>query len=302
MIRLRQALLLTLVVSLVPALGSAQDDTANDTLTGWQTNVIFDLTATQVSYSDSWTGGEAGSFSWVSNLNADTEKKLADWVDLRSVLRLSFGQTLIQNDSNQWQKPQKATDLIDWETVASYDIHWAAEPYTAFRLESQFVDASVSDKKRYFSPMTLTESAGLTKNFYKKDEDFFKSRIGGAVRQTITSVITDMEELTTERETTTDFGFESVTDAQLTLSDKVLYIGKLTLYKAVSFSESDELEGTVREDYWKAVDVDWENTVKAEISRIVTVSFYTQFLYDKQISKKGRLKQTLGIGVTYKLM
>jgi len=115
-------------------------------------------------------------------------------------------------------------------------------------------------------------------------------------------VITDMDQLTTERETATDFGFEWVTDAQLTLSEKLLYMGKLSLYKAVAFSESDELEGTAEEDDWKAIDVNWENTVKAELSRIITVNFYTQFLYDKQISKKGRLKETLGIGFVFRLM
>lgn len=303
MIRLRQVATVILSFCLVSSVAWAQDEAAPDTLTGWQTEVIFDLTAAQASYSDSWTGGEAGSFTWVSNLNAEAEKKLAPWVNLRSVLRMSFGQTHSQDDSTgDWEKPSKTTDLIDWETVARYDVDWPFDPYTAFRLETQFVDASVSAKKRYFSPMTLTESIGLAKKFYEKDKNFFLSRLGAAARQTITSVITDMDELTTERETTTDFGIESVSDAQLVINDKLIYIGKLTLYKAFAFSESDEVKGTEAEDDWKAIDVDWENTVKAQLSSVITVNFYTQFLYDKQISKKGRLKETLGIGVTFKLL
>jgi hypothetical protein len=301
-VRLRSLLILMAAVCVVGATSMAQDDTAA-ARTGWQTNVILDLTATQVSYSDSWTGGEVGSFSWVSNLNASAEKKLAPWANLRSVLRLSYGQTLLQDDSTgDWQKPQKSTDLIDWETLVRYDVDWAADFYTAVRLESQFLDASVSAKKRYLSPLKLTESAGVLKKFYEKDKDFLMTRLGGALRQTFTTVITDMDQLTTERETATDFGFEWVTDAQLTLSEKLLYIGKLSLYKAVAFSESDEVEGTVEEDDWKAIDVNWENTVKAELSRIIAVNFYTQFLYDKQISKKGRFKETLGIGFVFKLM
>jgi len=44
------------------------------------------------------------------------------------------------------------------------------------------------------------------------------------------------------------------------------------------------------------------NTLIASISKFVQVTFYTQLLYDKQISKKGRLKETLALGLTYKLL
>ena len=67
------------------------------------------------------------------------------------------------------------------------------------------------------------------------------------------------------------------------------------------FSEKDNVKGTEFEDYWKAVDVNWENIVNASISKIITVNFYTQFLYDKEVTKKGRFKQTLGIGFIFKL-
>ena len=73
------------------------------------------------------------------------------------------------------------------------------------------------------------------------------------------------------------------------------------LYKAFIFSESDELKGTPEENYWKEVDVNWENSVSVSVSTYVVVSLYTQLLYDKQISKKGRFKETLSLGLTYKM-
>jgi hypothetical protein len=80
------------------------------------------------------------------------------------------------------------------------------------------------------------------------------------------------------------------------------YVGKLTLYKALFFSQKDDFAGTEAEDYWKAVDINWENKITATITKYVQVSLYTQLLYDKQISKKGRFKETLSLGLTYKLL
>ncbi|MCP4686097.1 MAG: hypothetical protein GY867_11730, partial [bacterium] len=78
--------------------------------------------------------------------------------------------------------------------------------------------------------------------------------------------------------------------------------GKLTLFKALFFSEKDAVAGTVAEDYWKAVDVNFENIVNASITKIISVNFYLQLLYDKEVSVKGRLKETLGIGFVFKLV
>ena len=107
---------------------------------------------------------------------------------------------------------------------------------------------------------------------------------------------------TTEDSTLIDGGIESVTDVSLHMRDNLTYTGKLTLYKAFYFSEKDKVKGTVAEDYWKAIDVNWENIVTASITKLISVNFYTQFLYDKEVSKKGRIKETLGIGLVYKLM
>jgi hypothetical protein len=173
------------------------------------------------------------------------------------------------------------------------------DPYAAFRLESQFMDASFKPKKRYLSPLKLTESAGLSHRFYERDKDHVTSRAGLALRQIFKNVIIDSVAVTTEDSSLTDGGIEWVTDAVLTLSDKMKYTGKLTVYKAFFSSEKDEVIGTPREDYWKAIDINWENQIDAQLSKIITVVFYTQVLYDKEIDKRGRFKEVLGIGFKY---
>ncbi|MBN2226551.1 MAG: hypothetical protein JW763_04240 [candidate division Zixibacteria bacterium] len=271
---------------------------------GWKKSLVVDVTTTQTAYSDSWEGGESGAFSWVGNLNGAAEKRLSDWFHLRSTLKLSFGQTITQNEDKSWNHPKKSTDLIDFENVGRFLLHRAyIDPYVAFRVESQFLNASFTPKKRNFTPTKLTESAGIARRFYEKENDLITSRLGLALRQIIKrDVIIDSVNIITEDSTLTDGGIESVTDVSLTLNHQMQYTGKLTLYKAFFFSGKDDVAGTPFEDDWKAIDVNWENIIAASLSKIITVNFYTQLLYDKQVSKKGRLKETLGIGFVFKMI
>jgi hypothetical protein len=279
---------------------------ADSLATGWMRSLAIDATVAQTSYSDSWVGGEAGAVNWVGNLNSSAEKQLKPWLNFRSSLKLSFGQTITQDaETKNWSKPHKSTDLIDWENVGRLTLHKFVDPYAAFRLESQFLDASMQEKKLYFSPIRLTESAGMARKFYERDKDFITSRLGFALRQTLKSVAfynDDGTAILTADTTLTDGGFELVTDVVLTLSERLHYTGKLTVYKAVFFSEKDNVKDTPFEDDWKAVDVNWENIFAASVSKIITVNLYTQLLYDKQVSKKGRFKETLGIGFVFTLI
>ncbi len=296
--RLNLLLIVLLAVS-ISAAAIAQDDTSKVSTK----TVIFDFTTTQTSYSNSWVGGEAGSANWVANLNAATSNYLSPKFELRSRLKLSFGQTLTQNsESKDWSRPQKSTDLIDFETVGSIQTSWFVNPYVAFRAETQFYDGRNSHKKLFLSPLKLTESAGGTRKFYEKDKDFITSRLGLGIRQIITKYISDTVLLTTESETSSDAGIESVTEADLPLHKNIRYNGKLSLFKALAYSKSDDVKGTPAENYWKAVDVNLENSFNAAITKIMTVNLYLQLLYDKEISRRGRIKETLALGITIRMI
>ncbi len=268
----------------------------------WQKYLDLNLTATQNSYSDNWTGGEAGNVSWVANANSGFEKQLSEKLNSKTTIKLAFGQTHAQDqETKKWAKPVKSTDLIDIETLARLTLHTWVDPYLAVRFESQFLDASYPALKRYLNPKKITESGGISKQFHKTEKNEILSRLGLALRQIITEDIVDTISRRTEVNSTNDGGIESVTDVKLTLSDKISYTSKLSLYRALFFSESGELKGTPQEDYWKEVDVNWENNVSVSVARYVTVSLYIQLLYDKEIAKKGRFKETLSLGLTYKL-
>jgi hypothetical protein len=268
----------------------------------WKKQLDLNLTLTQNSYSDNWTGGEAGNISWVANAKSGFEKKHSEKLISKTTSKFSFGQTHAQDkETKDWAKPEKSTDLIDIETLARFTLQVWVDPYLALRFESQFLDNSYPELKRYLNPKKITESVGISRQFYKTEKNEILSRLGLALRQIITEDIADTAQELTEINSTNDGGIESVTDVQLALSDKISYTSKLSLYKALFYSESDQVKGTPQEDYWKEPDANWENTVSVSVAKYVTVSLYAQLLYDKEIDKKGRFKETLSLGLTYKL-
>jgi hypothetical protein len=291
---MKKATVLLVVVMLLTAIAGVNADP-------WQKSLSTDFTLTQNAYSDNWEGGEAGSISWVWNANGVFEKQLSPKYNFRNTSKLSFGQTHIQNkETKHWAKPQKSTDLIDIENLLRLTMGWAVDPYAAIRLESQFMDASSPYKNLYLNPLKLTESAGASRQFYNTEQTQLLTRLGFAIRQIITKAVIDTAGNTNSL-TTNDGGFESVTDLSMTLSETLKYTSKLSLYKAIYYSKADDLKGTPQENYWKQVDVNWENQFSASIVKYVTVSLYMQLLYDKEISLKGRFKQTLALGLTYNL-
>ena len=269
----------------------------------WSKSIDLGLNLTQNSYSDSWTGGEAGNIAWVSKADAIFEKKVSPKFNFKNISKLQFGQNHTQDkDTKNWQKPTKSTDKIDIENLGRFTLNTYVDPYVAFRIESQFLDASYDPLKRYINPILLTESAGVARVLYEKEKDQILSRLGFSVRQNINKIIVDTVAETFETETSSDGGFESVSDIRFVLSDKLNYTGKLSLFKALYYSKKDDFIGQPSEDYWKAVDVNFESTVSASINKYVVVTLYAQLLYDKQIDLRGRFKETLALGLTYKFL
>ena len=272
--------------------------------TPWEKSADANLTLTQNSYSDNWVGGESGALCWTFNFNGLAQKQLSTKVNNKNTLKLSFGQTHSQNQiTKNWAKPVKSTDLVDFETVFRFTLGAFVDPFASGRLETQFLDQSDTLKTRSFNPMTLTESAGASKVFIHKDKQDLSTRLGFGLRQHINRDVLDPIANTRSTETTNDGGIMSVTDFTTPLAkDKITFTSKLSLFKALYYSEADLLEGLPNENYWKAVDINWENIFAASITKYVMVNLYVQLLYDKEIDLAGRFKQTLALGLTYKLI
>ncbi len=270
----------------------------------WTASLDANLTLTENAYSNNWVGGEAGALSWAFNANGLAERQLHHRVHNRNTLKLAFGQVHTQDpDTDAWTSPEKSTDLVDFETVFRFTLGAFADPFAAGRLESQFLDASDPTRDDLFDPLTLTESFGVARALVDEEKRDWTVRLGVGVRQHMDrGALVDSVAGVRETRTSTDGGVEFVTEFTSPLAgDRIALTSKLIVFKALFFSRSDEVKGLPTEDYWKAADVNWENVFNANITKYLMVSLYLQLLYDKEIDLAGRFKQTLSLGLTYKL-
>ncbi len=288
---MRKTILFFVVLAIVAAI-SAED---------WEVKSDFNLLLSQGAYSDNWNGTEKSSVSWTAKLNSSAQKQLTDLLNNRNTLKLAFGQTHQQevddNGDRYWAKPEKSTDLIDFESMLRFTMHGWVDPFVSFRLESQFIDYSQEGNTRTFNPMLLTESAGLARVFIEEEKHMFSTRLGGALRQHIDrdALNEDGEE---ETNTTQDAGLEFVGEYMKVLNETLTYESRLDVFQALYNSEEDDLEN----DDWKAADVTWLNTLNAKIWKSLSINLEVEWVYDKEQDKAGQYRENLALGFSYSIL
>ena len=270
----------------------------------WQKSIDANLTLTQNAYSDSWAGGEAGSLSWTFNSNSVFERQFTPRLNNKNTLVLFFGQTYAQNrETKKWAKPVTSTDRIDFETVFRFTLNRFVDPYASGRIETEFIDQSDSANERALNPVLFTESFGVAKVLTKAGKREWTVRLGGGLRQHLDRSVLDPSSGEKRTKTASDGGVLFLSDFATPLADSAITVmSKLSVYKAFFYSESKKLEGKYNMDYWKAPDVNWESIFTANITKYLMVNLYVQLLYDKEVSLAGRFKESLSLGVAYKLM
>jgi hypothetical protein len=236
-----------------------------------------------------------------------------------------------------WDAPEKTTDQILAESIARWTLGGYVDPYAALRLDSQFSDQSFPNGNLPLNPIKLKESAGIARQWVKTDKAELLSRLGFGFRQTFARSFTEpAPSQTTTSFTTNDGGVEFQSKATWPLLDgRVLYAGDLLAFQPVFYSKSDALEqfdALARQadpaaeavaDFWKATDVNFQNTFSAGITKAISVNLFVQWIYDKfdaaanvdpslplatlapevrkNVRKAGQFKQTLAIGISYRL-
>jgi len=263
---------------------------------GWNTEADVSLNLNQNEYSDNWAGAELGSISWAFNANLLAEKQLAAKVNNKNTLKLAFGQTHNQfvdlNGNKKWAKPAKSTDQIDFESMFRFTLGLVVDPFASLRWESQFMDERGTEVKN-LNPNIFTESFGVARMFIKEDNKELSARMGAAFKQYFDSYVD---------ESTNDGGLEFVAEYKSPLAKNAInYNTKLTLYKALFYSLSDDEANAAYTANWEAVRLDWEHIFTASITKLINLNLYFQFIYDERVIDEMQFKQTLGLGFTYKL-
>ncbi|MDP8200543.1 MAG: DUF3078 domain-containing protein [Candidatus Tenebribacter burtonii] len=268
----------------------------------WNTSADISITMNQNAYSDNWDGEEKGSISWVFNSNFLAEKQLTAKVHNKNTLKLAFGQTHTQievDGEKYWAKPDKSTDLIDFESMFRFTLGAFVDPFASFRDESQFLDESEEETK-IFNPNTTTETFGIAKVFIKDDTQELSTRIGGAFKRYFDSNLDD---------NTSDGGLEFVGIYTKPFKENMIkYSTNLNLYKPLFYSLSDDETNPAYNENWETVRMNWQHNVDISLTSLINLKLYVQLIYnemdldaDGESIDEIQFKETLGLGLSYKL-
>jgi len=267
----------------------------------WKIDLNANLTTAINSYSDNWTGGEAGSFTWGSQFFGIAERQLSKTFNTKTTLKLQFGQTAMQDKTNKhWSVPEKSTDLIDGEELLRYTLNAWVDPFFSVRAISQFLDGSDSLLVRYGNPLDITEALGVSRTIKKSETVDWSSRIGAAARQVIDRHRLDTATGERKTDVTNDGGVECNMDLKATNKEKWLtLLSSLRLYEALLSSKANAAKGTNTENDWRYPHLKWENTLTITFAKYLMLNVTAYAYFDKDIKNDMRLKETCSAGLTY---
>jgi hypothetical protein len=267
----------------------------------WKIDVNTNVTTAINSYSNNWTGGEAGSFTWASQFLGVAEKQLSKKANTKTTLKLQFGQTAIQEKSSKdWKAPEKSTDLIDAEELFRFTLDAWVDPFISVRAISQFVDGSDSLLVRYGNPFDITEAVGVSKTLKKSETIDWSTRLGAAARQYIDRRHRSPATGVRKTDVTKDGGVEFNMDLKAMNAGKwMTLLSSLRLYEALLSSKSDALKGTSMENDWRWPHMKWENTLTLSFSKYLMLNVTAYAYFDKDLAADIRVKETFSAGLTY---
>ncbi len=253
---------------------------------GYQPTVVGGLNITQNSYSN-WAAGGENAYAYTFTLNSQLLNNQPKFV-WKIVGQFAFGQSKIGD-----QGLRNAVDRIDVNALYTYKSGYFVNPYISAGLLTQFAtgyDYSKTPavpKSGLFDPAFITGGAGVGWTIRPK----FTTRVGLGVKETITNKYwmykyadkASTPNLIEKKKFET--GIQSVTELETKLASNLLYVSKLGLFS--SFANMS------------AVDIKWDNSWSAKVSKYLAVNLIVNLFYDKDISPKTQIQEALAVGLTY---
>ncbi|NLH92973.1 MAG: DUF3078 domain-containing protein [Candidatus Cloacimonetes bacterium] len=257
----------------------------------WKFDSDIMVNLTQSQFSDNWAGSELSNITWTASMNNTAQKHLAEWLKNKNTLKLAFGQTHLQKEDllgeTYWEKPQKSTDQIAFESLMQFTLKTFVDPYLSLRADSQFLDEA-GTKTIVVNPILFTESAGIMKTIVDGEKTKLNARIGGAVRENWNRRVDGIP---------VDGGIEGIVEfKQIFGLLNASYNSRLSAYKALF--KSDAVAGV---DNWKAPDLKWENLLSLNLWKMLSLNLNLDFIYEKEQSPDIQWKEILGLGFSYSL-
>ncbi|MBE0565347.1 MAG: DUF3078 domain-containing protein [Krumholzibacteria bacterium] len=304
----------------------------------WQNEFKLGLNVLQSSYSENWNGGDKGSVVWSGAFDGRMEKQYSESRNWRNTLKLTYGQTHQQDrDAGgdlYWRRPDKSDDIIDFESLLRFTQASGWDPFVALGFTSKFDDRNdAAGRSIMFNPMTVTPSAGISRKLIAEEDRLLLGRLGVAYILNSRSFFTDPAPATdTRRESSSELAAEAVLEYKVGALDKrVDWESRLTLMLPFIYSGKSVFEDDLDPAAWglpddvagytTTLDVDWDNTFTANITRVIAVKLFLRWVYDKYdntvtpvveegvllnaepvaqaVRKGGQFKQTLALAFGY---
>ncbi|MCJ7800994.1 MAG: DUF3078 domain-containing protein [Candidatus Marinimicrobia bacterium] len=276
--------IITLIL-LLSVSATSQDTTAIDTT--WQKEAVGSFSFSQAHF-DNWaTGGEntlAYQFDLGGKLIYNSDKNT--WTNTG---KIAFGNSKIGDAESK-----KTVDELRIESLMTYLWKYRPDPYFSIKGETQLApgysygEIDKTQVSGFLDPGYFTQSAGF---IYNPMEEL-SVRFGAAVKETITkdypSPFADDLETEEIEKTKIEPGVESVIAFSKKISEKTLINSTIDLFN--NFAGFD------------ATDVRWDTDITTQITKYINVKFNVKIFYDKDISTKRQLNQSLLLGISYTLL
>lgn len=270
-----------LVLFIAPFFCKAQDST---TKRNWTPKGNVGINVSQL-YFENWVQGGQESISWSIFLNLELIKDFENWT-LKNKMKLAFGMT--KAGESEFRNNENELFI---ETVASYKLAWAVDPFLSNTIRSVLVDSynykTTPESKiaTFFDPGYITQSIGFAYDKLKG----LNTRLGLAFQETFTNRFRQYSAKPNDSSATFKFetGIETVTAYDTDLDTNLHYAGRFRL-----FGRFDKL------DVW---DVRFDNTITAKITKYINVNLTVLVIHEISQSKKTQLKEGLQLGFAYNL-
>jgi hypothetical protein len=269
---------------LLHTLLSAQTDSA--AASDWKHTLVAGLTVTQVSYSN-WSQGGENALAYTLSIDGKSvqDKTMTNW---SNSYKLAYGQARLGAKGLR-----KTDDKIELESVLTYKVGTAVNPYASATFKSQFDDGFKYDDaantrlitSSALDPMYLTQTVGVG---YQPVTQL-KTRLGAGLREIFSDKrfgYADDAATTAVEESKVEGGLESVTDIEIKIEENTLFTSKLELF--APFNNIDVL--VIRND----------NTISSKVNKYIVVVLNIQLINDRSMgTARTQVKEGLAFGISY---
>ena len=252
--------------------------------TVWQHEATADLTATQVSLAG-WEQGGQEAFSYTSRVKGTTTAVFflqshhrsrlgATSVEWRTAYKASFGQSSVGGAALR-----KVDDRVAADTQLTWLLGSWIDPFVAASARTQMASGYRYGPKRavsgFLDPIYLTQSAGLGVTF----NDELTTRLGAALREVGTGDYT--------QSTDWEGGVESVTRLDWDMSERTQITGRAEVFTPLPNP---------------VLLIQAEAGLRIKVAEYISATVSLELVKDNATSDDFQVRQTLGVGLGYRLL